>query len=103
MLDPDAEDLISHLCSGLAPEDRESFRQAAEAALASSPQCWGPGSIHRTLVPLWRQYFTTRQSTTAARLRRRAGAVAADENFQFTSVQLVLVAANRRRALVRVL
>jgi hypothetical protein len=26
-------------------------------ALASSPQCWGPGSIYRALVPLWRDYF----------------------------------------------
>jgi hypothetical protein len=41
MSDTDAEDLISHLCGGLAPSDREAFRHAAESALASSPQCWG--------------------------------------------------------------
>jgi hypothetical protein len=71
--DADAEDLISHVCSGLAPDDREGFRQAAKAALASSPQCWGPGSLHRTLVPLWRQYFhppLDDRSTTWSRARR---------------------------------
>lgn len=56
--DPDAEDLIARLCGGLASADREDFRHAAETALASSPQCcWGPGSLYRTLVPLWREYF----------------------------------------------
>jgi hypothetical protein len=53
----EAEDLIAHLSGGLAPDDREAFRHAAESALAASPQCWGPGSIHRALVPLWRRYF----------------------------------------------
>jgi len=53
----DAEDLISHLSCGLAPEDRAAFRQAAEAALATSPTCWGEGSIHRTVVAIWREYF----------------------------------------------
>jgi hypothetical protein len=57
MFDPDAEALISHLSCGLAPDDRDAFRHAAETALASSPRCWGPASIHRTLVPLWRDYF----------------------------------------------
>jgi hypothetical protein len=57
MSDADAEDLIAHLCGGLAPSDREAFRNAAESALASSPQCWGPGSVYRALVPLWRKYF----------------------------------------------
>jgi hypothetical protein len=52
-----AEDLIARLASGLAADDREAFRQAAEAALTSSAQCWGPGSIYRTVVPLWRRYF----------------------------------------------
>ena len=40
----DAEDLIARLAGGLAPADREAFRQAAEAALASSTQRWGAGS-----------------------------------------------------------
>ena len=54
----DAESLISHLCCGLAPADRAAFRQAAETALATSPPCcWGPGSVYRILVPLWRSYF----------------------------------------------
>jgi hypothetical protein len=57
MPDADVEDLIARLASGLAADDREAFRQAAEAALASSAQCWGPGSIYRTVVPLWRRYF----------------------------------------------
>jgi hypothetical protein len=30
---------------------------SAETALASSPQCWGPGSIYRTVVSIWRIYF----------------------------------------------
>jgi len=53
----DAEDLIARLSGGLAPADREAFRQAAETALASSAQDWGPGSIYRTVVPLWRRYL----------------------------------------------
>jgi hypothetical protein len=57
MPDADAEDLIASLAGGLHPDDRSAFRQAAEAALASSAQCWGPGSIHRTLVPVWRKFF----------------------------------------------
>jgi len=72
--DADAEDLISHLCSGLAPDDREDFRRAAESALAASPQCWGPGSIYRTLVPLWREYFKPRpdEHPTWVPVRRRS-------------------------------
>jgi hypothetical protein len=42
----DAENLISHLSGGLHPDDRDAFRQA-EAALAKSSVCWGPGLIHR--------------------------------------------------------
>jgi hypothetical protein len=53
----EAEDLIAHLSRGLHPADRDAFRRAAEAASASSPQCWGPGSIYRAIVPLWRDYF----------------------------------------------
>ena len=40
-----------------AEADRAAFRQAAENALGSSPQCWGEGSIHRTVVAIWRIYF----------------------------------------------
>ena len=53
----DAESLISHLCCGLAPADRAAFRQAAENALATSPICLGPGSIHRTVTSIWRSFF----------------------------------------------
>ena len=53
----DAEDLIAHLSGGLAPADRAGFRKAAEAALATEPQCWGEGSVHRTVARLWRSYF----------------------------------------------
>ena len=42
-MDADAESLISHLCCGLAPADRDAFRRAAETALATSSPCWGPG------------------------------------------------------------
>jgi hypothetical protein len=56
-MDADAEDLIAHLCGGLAPADRDAFRQAAENALATSSPCWGPGLIHRTVVSIWRIYF----------------------------------------------
>ena len=55
----DAEDLISHLVCELAPADWEAFRRAAENVLATSPQCWGPGSVYRVLVPLSRSYFLT--------------------------------------------
>ena len=53
----DAESLISHLSRGLAPADRDAFRQAAENALATSPLCLGPGSIHRTVTAIWRTFF----------------------------------------------
>ena len=53
----DAEDLIAHLSRGLAPADRAAFRQAAENALATSPVCLGPGSIHRTVTAIWRTFF----------------------------------------------
>ena len=53
----DAESLISHLSRGLAPADRAAFRQAAETALATSPTCLGPGSIHRTVTSIWRTFF----------------------------------------------
>jgi hypothetical protein len=59
MFSPEAEleDLIAHFSRGLSPADREAFRRAAEAAIANSPEPWGPGSIHRALVPLWRGFF----------------------------------------------
>jgi hypothetical protein len=57
MSDADAEDLIASLAGGLISADREAFRRAAEVALASSPQSLGPGSIYRTLVPVWRKFF----------------------------------------------
>ena len=71
-----AEDLIARLSGGLAPADREAFRRAAASALASSPQCWGPGSLYRALVPLWRKYFRPPPNdpdrTTTWNQRRRA-------------------------------
>jgi hypothetical protein len=59
MIDTDAEDLIASLAGEFAPAaDRGAFRRAAEATLALSPQsCLGPGSIYRTLVPVWRKFF----------------------------------------------
>jgi hypothetical protein len=68
--DSDAEDLIAHLCGGLAPDDRESCRQAA---LASSAQCWGPSSLHSTLVPCGASTFTRRSTAVARPGIRRAG------------------------------
>jgi hypothetical protein len=50
MPDADAEDLIASMSSALTPADREPLRRAAEATLACSPQCLGPGSIYRALV-----------------------------------------------------
>ncbi|HEY2532162.1 MAG TPA: hypothetical protein VGJ20_30255 [Xanthobacteraceae bacterium] len=55
--DDEAEDLIARLSGGLAPADRDDFRRAAESALATSPQCWGPGSVFRTIARLWRKFF----------------------------------------------
>ena len=57
-----AEDLIAHLSGGLAPRSRQAFRHAAEAALASSSECWGAGMIHRTVVAIWREYFHPRSA-----------------------------------------
>ena len=52
----DAENLIARLSGGLHPADRDALRRAAESALAT-PQCWGPGLVHRTVVAVWRNYF----------------------------------------------
>ena len=56
-MDADAEDLIARLCCGLAPADHDAFRRAAENALATSPVCLGPGTIHRIVTSIWRTYF----------------------------------------------
>jgi hypothetical protein len=56
-MNADAESLIAHLCCGLAPADRDTFRRAAENALATSPVCLGPGSIHRIVASIWRSFF----------------------------------------------
>jgi hypothetical protein len=40
----------------LAPDVRQAFRRAAEAALAVLP-CAGEGIIYRTIAPLQRAYF----------------------------------------------
>jgi hypothetical protein len=69
-----AEDLIDRVCGALVPEDNEAFRQAAEAALASSVQCWGPGSIYRTVMPLWRRRPGALWSPTTAGAARAAPA-----------------------------
>ena len=53
----DAESLIAHLANALVPADRAAFRQAAESALATSPVCLGPGTIHRIVTSVWRTYF----------------------------------------------
>jgi hypothetical protein len=57
MSDVDAEDLIARLSGGLAPADRTAFRQAAESAVASSPDCSGEGSTYRVIAKIWRDYF----------------------------------------------
>jgi hypothetical protein len=59
MFNPEAEldELISHFSRQLAPADRVAFRRAAENMLAGAPESWGPGSIYRALVPLWRGFF----------------------------------------------
>jgi hypothetical protein len=74
--DEAAEDLIASLSGGLAPTDRDEFRRVAESALATSPQCWGPGSIDRTPVPIWRKYFhppAADYATTWSQERRHSG------------------------------
>jgi hypothetical protein len=53
----DAEDLIARLSGGPAPADRADFRNAAESALATSPQCSGEGSTYRVIAKIWRGYF----------------------------------------------
>ena len=53
----DAESLIAHLANALVPADRAAFRQAAETALATSPVCLGPGTIHRIVTSIWRTFF----------------------------------------------
>lgn len=54
----DPEDLVSRLATGLDSGDRESFRHAAEAALAAlPPQAAGPGSTYRTVAPIWRKFY----------------------------------------------
>jgi hypothetical protein len=55
-ISPDADSLISHLASPLAPAARAAFRLAAEAALAQIC-CPGPGVLYRVLVPLQRSFF----------------------------------------------
>jgi hypothetical protein len=54
--DIDAEQLISHFCGSLAPDDRGAFRAAAESALGTIV-CAGEGIAYRTLRELWRGYF----------------------------------------------
>jgi hypothetical protein len=56
MFSPEVENLIAYLARQLAPADRDAFRHDAESALGT-PQCWGPGLIHRTVVAVWRGYF----------------------------------------------
>jgi hypothetical protein len=53
----DAEDLIARLSGGLAPADRAAFRQAAESAVATSPDCSGEGSTYRVIAKIWCDYF----------------------------------------------
>jgi anti-sigma factor RsiW len=57
MPDADAEDLVARLSGGLSPADRAAFRKAAEAALATSPECSGEGATHRVITKIWRSYF----------------------------------------------
>ena len=77
MLSPEAEleDLIAHFSRGLSPADREAFRRATEGAIASSPEPWGLGSIHRALVPLGAASFVRQRSSASPTVigRRRSG------------------------------
>jgi hypothetical protein len=54
--DADPDVLISRLAGPLSPPDRETFRRAAETALARV-SCWGEGAIYRTVAALQREYF----------------------------------------------
>jgi hypothetical protein len=53
--DADIDLVISRLAGPLAPDVRQAFRRAAEAALAVLP-CAGEGIIYRTVAPLQRAY-----------------------------------------------
>lgn len=49
---------IFRLSSALSREDRIAFEQAAWAAIdALPPDAIGPGSVDRTLRPIWRAHF----------------------------------------------
>jgi hypothetical protein len=54
--DAELDALISHLAGPLSPSDRETFRLAAQAALACV-SCWGEGAVYRTVAALQREYF----------------------------------------------
>jgi hypothetical protein len=83
----DAEALISRLSGGLAPADREPFRQAAENALATAPECsgGGEGAIYRTITKIWRQYFhpprDAQHETSWFQERKRHGNKLIDKTF----------------------
>jgi hypothetical protein len=67
------EDLIERLEGSLDPDVRQPFCEVAKAALASLGEGLGEGSDHRTLPPLWRQYFHPPVEYTPQRMgpRRR--------------------------------
>jgi hypothetical protein len=69
--DANPEILISRLAGPLAPADRETFRQAAEEALARVT-CWGEGAVYRTVAALQRDYFTPPEDGHATRDIRHA-------------------------------
>jgi hypothetical protein len=54
--DADVDSLIARLAGPLAPDVRQSFRRAAEDALARVP-CQGEGAFYRAVAPLQRAFF----------------------------------------------
>jgi hypothetical protein len=63
--DAETDLLISRLSGPLAPDARQAFRTAAEAALVHIP-CWGEGAVYRAIAPLQRAFFNPPDDHRAA-------------------------------------
>jgi len=81
---------LAHPSGDLDLADRDAFRNAAETALASSPHSWGPDSVYRVVVPLWRSFFhppTFEGRTTAgSKAASRASSSPSRRSRQFATV-----------------